>query len=59
MLENLTNEQRDALACRVRRILAELWCDQNGVDAEITIVRKDGNGRRSEREHTTTSSATR
>ena len=48
MLENLTNEQRDALACRVRRILAELWCDQNGVDAEITIVRKDANGRRSE-----------
>lgn len=47
-IENLTEDQRVVLANRVQRILAELWCDQHGIDAEITIVRKDGNGRRSE-----------
>ena len=38
---NLTNEQREELARRTLLTLAKLWCDQNGVDAEIRIVKKE------------------
>ena len=47
-IENLTEAQRTVLAHRVQRILAELWCDQHGIDAEIRIVRKGESERRSE-----------
>lgn len=40
-ITNLTTEQRSALASHTMKILAELWCDQNGIDAEIRIVQKE------------------
>ena len=40
-IEGLTEEQRTALAERVLLVLAELWCDQFGIEAEIRIVHKD------------------
>ena len=40
-IEDLTEEQRTALAERVLLVLAELWCDQFGIEAEIRIIRKD------------------
>lgn len=40
-IEELNQEQRTVLASYVLQILAELWCDQNGIDAEIRIVQKE------------------
>lgn len=40
-INNLTDEQREELARRTLLILAKLWCDQNGFDAEIRIVKKE------------------
>ncbi len=40
-INNLTDEQREELARRTLLTLAKLWCDQNGVDAEIRIVKKE------------------
>ena len=40
-IKNLTDEQREELARRTLLTLAKLWCDQNGVDAEIRIVKKE------------------
>lgn len=40
-IEDLTEAQRAVLAHRVQRVLAELWCDQHGIEAEIHIIRKD------------------
>lgn len=40
-IKDLTAEQRTDLARRTLRVLAELWCDQNGIDAEIRIVPKE------------------
>lgn len=40
-IKDLTDEQRTDLARRTLRVLAELWCDQNGIDAEIRIVQKE------------------
>lgn len=40
-IEGLTEEQRTDLARRTLRVLAELWCDQYGIEAEIRIVHKD------------------
>lgn len=40
-INNLTNEQREELAHRTLLTLAKLWCDQNGIDAEIRIVPKE------------------
>ena len=36
-IENLTNEQCAVLARNVYKLLVELWLDQNGIDAEVTI----------------------
>lgn len=44
-IESLTEDQRAVLAHRVQQVLAELWCDQHGIDAEIRIVRKGENRR--------------
>lgn len=40
-ITNLTTEQRADLARRTMQILAELWCDQHGIDAVIQIVQRD------------------
>lgn len=40
-ITNLTTEQRAALARQTLQILAELWCDQHGIDAVIQIVQRD------------------
>lgn len=40
-ITNLTTEQRSALASHTMKILAELWCDQHGIDAVIQIIRRD------------------
>lgn len=40
-INNLTDEQREELARRTLLTLAKLWFDQNGVDAEIRIVKKE------------------
>lgn len=37
-IANLDDEQNKTLAEFVLRTLAELWCDQNGIDAVIKIV---------------------
>ena len=36
-IENLTDEQCAVLARNVYKLLTELWLDQNGIDAEVTI----------------------
>ena len=39
-IEELNQEQRTVLASYVLQILAELWGDQQGVDAVIRVVPK-------------------
>ena len=36
-IESLTDEQCAVLARNVYKLLVELWLDQNGIDAEVTI----------------------
>jgi hypothetical protein len=36
-IDNLTDEQCAVLARNVYKLLVELWLDQNGIDAEVTI----------------------
>lgn len=42
-IESLTEKQCTALAERILKTLASLWLDQNGVDADVCIRRRETN----------------
>ena len=42
-MPNMTEDARTALAERVMKTLVSLWLDQNGIDADVCIRRRNNN----------------